>query len=311
MSEQTVSTHKTVINEEVVKDLLNREFNGELSNLEFISGGESSQAFSLNTGSEDYIIRVNNHNPDGFIKDEYAFKHFSSTGISIPEVIKIGQMDNGYYFCISKKAEGQLLEKFTEPGRLEIIPALLQTLDKIHAIDVSDKHGYGKWDGGANGPKATWREAILCVDEYVWGGEGRASYFETTFLNKELWERGYERLEELIQYCPEERYLAHGDAGFDNVLSDGKEITAVIDWADSRYGDFLFDAAWLSFWCIDDAYGKICREYYAERAIPNFEERLTCYQIFIALNSLSFYAYSGQEMKAEFPTSKLKNLLSR
>jgi len=307
--DQTASTHKTKINIAIVSNFLERSFTNMVSNIKYISGGESSQAFSFKVDNEEYVIRVNDRNPDGFRKDEYAFKHFSSNGIPIPEVISLGKMNDDYYFCISRKAKGKTIEAFSDLERENILPDILHVLDKIHAIDILGKAGYGKWNSDGIAKKASWRDALLSVDEYVWGDEGKPSFFETTFLRQDMWERGYKKMLDLLPYCPEEKYLVHGDAGSDNILSDGNHVTAVIDWADSRYGDFLFDVAWLIFWCTDDSYKKICLDYYADREIPHIAERLLCYQIFIGLNSLSFYAYSNQEDKAQFSIRKLLKLL--
>lgn len=305
---QTDSIHKTKINEQIVAAFLAQELHGEVSNLKYIHGGESSQAFSFEVNGQELVIRINDRNPDGFQKDEYAFKHFSSVSIPVPEVIKIGHI-NGYYYCTSKKASGRTVGDFSEVERLKILPAILSVADKIHEISVSDKAGYGKWNNDGIGIKNSWKESILCVDEYVWGTDNNPNYFATTFLDQNLWERAYNKMEELLKYCPEDRYLVHGDLGFDNVMSDGTKVTAVIDWADSRYGDFLFDIAWLSFWRIDNSYEEVCLAHYKNKTIANLKERLQCYQIFIALNSLSFYAYSMQEEKTKFPTAKLLRLL--
>ena len=47
----------------------------------------------------------------------------------------------------------------------------------------------------------------------------------------------------LIEYCPEEHKLVHGDFGSNNVLTDGQKITGVLDWDCALYGDPLFDVA--------------------------------------------------------------------
>ena len=303
------SIHKTKIKDETVLHFLGQYFQGNVLNMEHISGGESSQAFRFEANGEEYVVRVNHHNPDDFKKDEYAFKHFSSPDIVIPEVVKIGKIDDDYYFCISKKAKGETLENFSSSERKQVLPSLQHVLDKIHEIDVSNKSGYGKWDSNGLAAKKSWRDNILSVDQYVWGAENRPSLFKTTFLNQDMWEHGYARLEELVSYCTEDRYLVHGDAGSDNVLSDGKNITAIIDWADSQYGDFLLDVSRLIFWSTDKDYEKICLAHYANRNIANLNERILCYQIYTALNSLSFYAYSNQEDKAQFSINKLRSLI--
>ncbi len=104
---------------------------------------------------------------------------------------------------------------------------------------------------------------------------------------------------ELLKFCPEDRYLVHGDYGFGNILSDGTRITAVIDWEASMYGDFLFDVAWLSFWSrkpdLESLYAEHLKS--QNREVPHFAERILCYKLYIGLRTLSFFAYSNQKEK--------------
>ncbi len=89
-----------------------------------------------------------------------------------------------------------------------------------------------------------------------------------------------------------ERYLVHSNCGFSNVLVANDQVTAVLDWLNARYGDFLYDVAWLNFWDSGRAYPNWFRVQYTERDldIPKYESRLLCYQCCIALDGLRFFA---------------------
>jgi hygromycin-B 4-O-kinase len=99
-------------------------------------------------------------------------------------------------------------------------------------------------------------------------------------------------MESLLNSCPQERYLVHGDYGFGNLLAANGQVTAVLDWLNARYGDFLYDVAWLDFWDSGRGYRDRFRARYAEQDIdiPNYESRLLCYQCCIALDGLRFFA---------------------
>ena len=115
----------------------------------------------------------------------------------------------------------------------------------------------------------------------------------------------------ISQYCSEERYLLHADCGFDNVLSDGKKITGVIDWENSMYGDHLYDIAWLSFWWPEIGYEPMYLEYSKNKGtdIEHFSERILCYKLCLGLNALIFFAYSDQKDKYEYTKGVLGKLL--
>ena len=58
------------------------------------------------------------------------------------------------------------------------------------------------------------------------------------------------RVRALAEACRERRNLVHGDLLHGNVLvsPDARRVQAVRSWKCSVRGDFLFDAAWCSFW---------------------------------------------------------------
>ncbi|QQG44616.1 MAG: phosphotransferase [Candidatus Roizmanbacteria bacterium] len=82
--------------------------------------------------------------------------------------------------------------------------------------------------------------------------------------------------------------MANGDYCYNNLISDGKKITAVIDWGESRYGDFVLDLAWLDFWKSEVNYGDILKVGYKnkDKDFKNYEKRFRCYKIFIGITSI-------------------------
>jgi hygromycin-B 4-O-kinase len=292
-----------------VLSFLKSNFSEFISNLEMIIGGEGSQAYSFEIGAEKYIIRINKHYSLGFKKDEYAYVNYSKKNIPIPKIYKIGKIDEQYNFCISQRAEGKVLNSLSLDNLDKLNQELFRILDLIHAVDISNTEGYGKWNELGFGENKSWKERILSADEYAKTTEEKPGLFDTTFLEKDFWDLVYGRMVELLKYCPEERYLVHGDYGFGNILFDGEKITAIIDWESSMYGDFLFDVAWLGIWSQKVDYIKLYLEQSLKKGIEikNFNERILCYKLYIGLRTLSFFAYSDQEDKYH----KLKETISK
>lgn len=311
-----MSTHKTTADQGMILSFLKDTFSADVTDFVVIVGGEGSQAYSFRASGDEYILRINKHHTLGFRKDEYAFTHYASPEIPIPKIYKIGNINPDLRFCISEKVEGKIVMAFRGKEAELLQPALFDVLDSIHATDVSATKGYGKWSAEGEGEFASWKEHLLTVDKYAKGGAGIPSLFETTFLEKDFWDVAHARFVELVAYCPEERFLVHGDYGFNNVLSDGTKITGVIDWENSMYGDFLFDVAWLSFWSRTVDYQSLYLEHSNKKngdmntaKIKNFEERMLCYKLCIGLVSLSFYAYSGQREKYDGTKEVVARLL--
>jgi hygromycin-B 4-O-kinase len=308
-----VSTHKTSIDIDVVIALLEGLYPGEISHVEFVAGGEGSQAFSFNKGDEGFIVRINRHSDEGFKKDQRAFLQYGSDIIPIPQILQIGQMQNGYYFAISHKIQGRLAKHVPPTDLEQVVPGMFTVLDAIHAIDIGTTSGYGKWDSAGNAHCATWKDFLLEVNTYTIGTETQPSLFDTSFLEKDVWDVLYALLVELTQHCPEERYLLHGDFGFDNLFVVDGQVAGVIDWEHSMYGDFLYDVAWLAFWSKGFDFKAAYKAHAASKGqdIPNLEERLLCYQLYIGLGSLSFYAYSNQKDKYDSSKARLLGLVGK
>ncbi len=296
-------------NNEEIEAFLKNNFAPNILNFEMINGGEGSQAYGFSVSGQGYIIRVNKHYSLGFKKDEFAFTHYSALGVPIPKIYQIGKINDQLHYCISQKVEGKIVSSLKSADFMAITHELFKVLDAIHSADVSHTRGYGKWDAEGKAESKSWREQIMSVDAYAKSTPSNPGLFETSFLEKSFWDKVQARLSELLPYCPEERYLVHGDYGFNNVFSDGSSITGVIDWEGSLYGDFLFDVAWLSFWSQNLNYQELYLKHTDKKGvkIEHFKERVLCYKLYIGLGTLSFYAYSQQKDKYE----KVKETLGK
>jgi hygromycin-B 4-O-kinase len=80
-------------------------------------------------------------------------------------------------------------------------------------------------------------------------------------------------------------------------MSNGQRIAGVLDWAESRLGDFIYDIAYLDFWSEEIPYGALWSKYAASKGydIPYFEERMRCYMLHVGLGSLAIAALKGDE----------------
>jgi hygromycin-B 4-O-kinase len=297
-----MSTHKTKVDQERVHEFLWERLDTEISDLAFIVGGESSQAFSYRANSNEYIIRVNRSDAS-FKKDKYAHNIFASEFLPIPTVLEIGAIDD-QFFAISEKVPGKIVQQLTSEEQQALIPELLVTLGAIHSTDIAATNGYGKWNAEGAGEAETWKGYLLSLDKY-----------KDSFPEQDVWDQIFGRIKELAERCPEERHLIHGDFGYDNVLSDGTNVTGVIDWGESKYGDLLYDVAWVSFWAPLDSplsgFTAAFLAYQEDKGITydNFHDRVRCYELFLGLVSISFYAYSGQMDKYVVAKEKLLGLL--
>jgi aminoglycoside phosphotransferase (APT) family kinase protein len=185
----------------------------------------------------------------------------------------------------------------------------VEILFNIHQSDISETEHFGHW---TDFKKANYQSWANFLDDYI---KTKIDYLKDFFSdnNEELSfiKQLEDRIYELLPYCSEERYLIHGDYGLHNTLgtTPGK-ITGIIDWELSKFGDFVYDIAWLEFWAHYDkqTYKEAYRELYESKKgkeIENYEKRLQCYTLCVVLHMVYFNCTSGQlkayqEMKTRF-----------
>ena len=137
--------------------------------------------------------------------------------------------------------------------------------------------------------------------------------FETTFLDKKTFLEYYEKLKALLDYLPEDRYFMHGNFSFANILVHNHKISAIIDWQDSRYGDFLLDLTFFVFWLSEELGDYITEQFkqYMESHnlnTANYYERIKCYKYYFGLDALRFFAKTDQKAAYDYALGLLERI---
>ena len=261
--------------------------------------GEWSLAYSFRDRSFERVVRFSSLDED-FQKDHFA-ANFSSSRLPIPRITNIGQALGGFY-AISEKADGTPIDNLSQEEMPRMLPRLLDLLDALRLADISSTTGYGTWKSDGNAPHASWRESLLDIVNDRPGDRvsGWKTRLEASSIGIELFCQAYQELVSLVDFCPEERHLIHSDLLHFNLLVANSQITSVLDWGSAKYGDFLYELAWFSFWApwfpsmtgID--FRKEALRRYASLGIdiPYFRERMKCYEIHIGLESLAYSLFA-------------------
>lgn len=302
-----MSTLKTKIDNEAVLNFLKSDFAPDAQSLIAIKEGETSQAFSFSSKDSEFVIRVHSKK-HGFEKDKYAHDHFNSQNIPIPKTFQLGRLNDKFYYSITEKAEGKIIDHFEKEEIRKFIPELVNTLDSIHGFDIGDTQ-FGDWEIDEKAPETSWKNYLFKLVEEFDNYENKTP--KNTLLEPGVVQKILARYKQLIDHCPNLRHLVHGDYGFNNLLSDGKKITGVIDWDLSKYGDFLYDVAWLSFWETTIDYADIFLKHYQKKnvSVSNFHERILCYKLHLGLGALSFFSDSEQKKSYGWAKERLLKLI--
>ena len=289
-----------------VEAFLTARYGACIDELQLIGQGEWSRAYAFRREGDDYVARFGAFHED-FAKDCLSAA-FSLPVLPIPKVVEIGEAFGGFY-AISERVFGTFLDDLGEAEMRQLLPSLFDALDAARLADLSWSTGYGLWHADGAGPSPGWRAWLLTVadDSPTKRTHGWRSRLLTSPTGDRPYAEALSAMTALASKCPETRHLVHADLLHHNVLVSGGQITGVLDWGCSVYGDFLYDLAWLSFWAPSyPAWRHIdfvheARSHYASIGleVPDFAERLRCYELHIGLSGQAYSTFMGQWDKLE------------
>jgi hygromycin-B 4-O-kinase len=284
-----------------VQSFVRGRYGDHAGHLESLGSGDWSMAYAFTLDSNEVVIRFGAYGED-FAKDQ-VMHVLSSPALPIPKVLEVGETSTGF-FAVSERAYGDFLDELNETGMRAAVPSVLRALDVVKEIDVSGTTGYGIWSSDGKGRHSTWQDALLEVGTDQNGGriQGWRRALESSPIGAEAFDTAFGLLRELVPNLPSDRHLIHGDLLYHNVLVDHDHITAVLDWGNSMYGDYLYDAAWLIYcraqytrWSAVDIRREFEKHWVARGTTPgNLEERLRAYQIHIGLGAQAYSAHMGR-----------------
>ena len=298
-----------------VLEFLSNYYQKKIENISPINQGEWSQAFYFDINNLHKVIRFSNLDED-FKKDQFA-NGFASDDLPIPKIEFIGQAFDGY-FAISPKIDGMMIDHLDSTDFNKTLPSLLKLFDALRKADVSKTTGYGGWDQAGIGSKKSWKEFL--TDVIKDDPSGRIDWREKLIERAEIYKvfnHVYQEMTKLVEYCPEDRYLIHNDLLHFNLLIKDNIVAGVIDWGCSLYGDFLYDLAMYDLWQfyypsmkgVD--FKEETKKYYSSIgvALPNFEERLKCYEFHLTLDAMKYSAYKDNDKNLNLIANRVKELI--
>ncbi len=286
---------KPVVDRARLLGLLAEAFEQPIQHLALVGGGLVAQTYSFWAAGVPYILRFVTESIEvSYQKEAFIHAAFASPAIPIPPILKVGRT-GGLFYAISRKLPGRGLQSLSRVEYAKTLPGVMETLYAIHQVDVRGWRGYGWLDDHGTGMFASWRAflAKIIKEERADGFYGEwHTLFKTSFLERDFFETVYQHMLDRLDHCPEDRHLVHGGYGYNNVLAREGCVTAVLDWIDAMYGDFVYDIAYIDFWPSGIDLAERFRRLYQARGVglSHYQERLACYKAYIGLDALRFFA---------------------
>jgi hygromycin-B 4-O-kinase len=297
-----MSTLKTQTAQDEVVSFLKHQLSLDVRDLQPIRGGEISQAYEVKLAHSELIFRVG-PSLNNFIKDKLAQESYSSSLVPIPMVLEAGPYKDQLAFALSEKIQGVRVDKLSAEELRAALPGIAQTLVALHSAPIQSGTGFGYWNWDSEPASKSWSEFLISS----MAAQLPQGIDLTAAAQIAAW---YKRFLQLCPQLPASRCLVHGDFGFDNTFVKGIKVSGVIDWAESMFGDPLYDLAWLTFWSGEKAYldAYLATPEGRRFGEDSVDKRMTCYFLRIGLRAMSHYERSGQIKSVEWAMERTQRM---
>ena len=246
----------------------------------------------------------------GTINEIIFSDEFKRHDIPLRNLLKHGEFLD-YRYIITEKVIGKSFENLSEEEFNNSITEIITTLKRISEADISNFSNFGWLDEDGNGKSESWISHLAFVREEEPGcfyGNWH-ELFDSTFLEKDKFDFYFEKMKSFFPYLPYERKLIHSGYCGGNILFNNGKISAILDWQDARYGDSVYDLAYMIFWMDKNRAQKCTSEYVKEFNIDsdqnNLLERINCYKYYIGLDCMRFAAKTNNKDFYSFVTGLL------
>jgi aminoglycoside phosphotransferase (APT) family kinase protein len=294
---------------------------GTPQDLEALTGGAWSSAWAYRAGGEELVVRFGPER--SWYEADRTAMAFGGPDLPVPEVREVGTTPSGRAYAISVRHHGRFLEDTPVERADALTPTLTRLLVALYRVPACPDAPVS-WHQAAP-PSGSWREFLLAglLDDPGKTVHGWSATLAGDRQLATLSAAVTERVSTLVDACPERRDLVHGDLLHGNVLvsPDACRVEAVLSWKCSVRGDFLFDAAWCSFWApwypgiaAADPLSGLLRDpaVRAEHdALLDAAARHHCYELHIGFTHLGWNAWIGDQAALAATARRLTEVLER
>ena len=284
----------------------------KVSDVVQLHGGEWSRAFAFRSEDRELVVRFGQYRED-YEKDRIA-ADWVKPGLPIPAFVEIGDAFGGVY-AVSQRLHGGKIHDLAIDRRQAVVPKLFDVLTAIHEIELPGA-GFGMWDAPrCDAPHSSWPDYLVSIGDR---GEDRLRHWRQRLAEhpnaRTVFDRGLRALGQLAPSCPNIRRVVHNDLLLNVLVSTDNEVSAVFDWGNSLAGDPLYDVAMLYATAhvharIDPAQiMHVARDRFDE---PDFDARVACYELHIALDAMQYCAYAGLSGELDATMRRIDALLDR
>jgi hygromycin-B 4-O-kinase len=269
---------------------------GAVGDWESLPGGDVSQSYAFRSDGRGLILRIGSRR-EGFDKDAWAATRFEDTPVPAPEVLDIGELEPGVWYCVSERMGGGHLEQLDPERQRATASAVLDLVDAIAAAELPGPDGYGSFDPvTGNAPHPTWAAHLRSLLPEDWNGLDDPI---DTALADDLTAILAETVAE------PQRRLVHGDLNPGNFTVDRDRIAGVFDWEAAVIGDPMWDNARHLLWAPMSPTARVLAEAGLARLGPESALRLRALVIANGLWAVAIYHRQGWAVGVDLILNRL------
>ncbi|HVX45349.1 MAG TPA: phosphotransferase [Mycobacteriales bacterium] len=294
------------------------ERGGKPTDLEPLTGGAWSSAWAYRAGGEELVVRFGQE-VSWYETDRDAMA-FGGPDLPVPAVREVGTAPSGRAYAISVRHHGRFLEDTPVESAGALAPTLTRLLLALYGVPNRPTDPVVWHHAGP--PMPSWREYLLdgLRDDPGKVVHGWADALAADPALAALARAVTDRIHSLLDACPERRDLVHGDLLHGNVLvrPEISQVTAVLSWKCSVRGDFLFDAAWCTFWssfhpgiAAADFLPGLLDAPPVRGSLQDAAARHHCYELHIGFTHLGWNVWTQNESGLAGVVARLTEVLER
>ncbi len=300
---------KLALDVEAAHEILAGEVGLDLQGFEQLAEGELSRVYAVQIDGRECVAQFRTEG-DAFAKAQRLAARWGSA-LPMMRILARGSVchrSTQIHYMVTERLPGVAANQLSAEAQTLLVQPMAEVLYQMARCPLGDKEGWGSLDRHGNAPQTSWPEALeayFTTDSPFYGNWKKL--YDTRYLEKNVFEPGYEQMLALAALAPTEPRLVHGDFHLGNILvmlghdhggtAEGEtaRITGVIDWEQAMAGDFVFDVATVDLWHPQLRFSQAVHAYWEvqQEELPHFAERLRCYRLFKALDGMRFFAKQG------------------
>lgn len=277
-----------------------------------VTKGNVNIVRKIQLNQQPFVVRMH---PPGvkngyFFVEQAALTMAHQRGLPVPRILEVHTAtdEHDMDFVLMEAAPGTNMDVYLQSDKTaeaQLLRSAGETLARIHELQVE---GYGAFNNNIAQTTGKLIGHHASYHDFIWVGlpENIQRLISFAIISPEQGQLLQAVFERLNFEPPTGPRLIHNDFADWNLLTDGQQITAVLDWDECHAGDPIADlACWSTFYDLE-RFALLLAGYEQQHQLPaDFEQRFHFYRLRYTISKMALRAKRAQVDKSDFIREKL------